>query len=566
MRICRFDAMWVVSHREKSGRMLQFDEKTTVIRGENETGKSALIKSIYYCFGAEPPRLSPEWKAAHTNVLMQFRVGGDVSYMLRAGERFGLFDESGKLRGKYASVTKELAPALAELFGFRITLVNKENERQTPTPAYMFLPFYVDQDEGWSSNLSSFKHLQQFSSWRRELVDYMVGVYPGEYYRLDREIRQLEEDMLGVESKLDALDELRADLGKKFRGPDFDVEIREFGAAVDELLTRCTELKNWEEKYRRDLQRLESEKLLLQAQLLVVKRVKSELTADYEYSTHDLPEGSLSCPLCGQEYSNSFEERFSIARDEHRCLDLMLEISQELASKELQIIEQRESLGRAVSEYSEIHRLLVETQGDVTLNQLIRKAGRKELLGSLKEQRDAIEMALGRTTADTAKAKERKRSLAKAGKEKRELVEADYHVRMGQYLQALNVENLPEERWTNIEAQIQESGSRLPRAALAYAVAMAHLVRTYGDAAYFPLVIDSPRQQDQDKPNYRRVLEFIKNNLPDDTQLVLGLVDDLGVDFGGRVIEMTEKYHALTTQQYGAVAKRTAGFESQLSL
>jgi len=564
MRICRFDAMWVVSHAEKSGRMLQFDEKTTVIRGENETGKSALIKSIYHCFGAEPPRQSQEWKAARANVLVRFKVDGAVWHMLRAGDRFGLFDKNGDLHGKYASVTDELAPALAELFGFRMTLVNQQNVRQTPTPAYMFLPFYVDQDQGWSANLASFRNLRQFRDWRHELVDYMVGVYPGEYYALDHRIRQLEEGMLGPMSKMDALDELRSELRVKFRGPDFDVEIAEFGAAVDELLATCAVLKDWEEKYRTDLQRLESEKLLLEAQLAVVKRVKSELTADYEYSTYDLPEGAIACPLCGQEYSNSFEERFSIARDEHRCLDLMLEISQELADKELESIRQRESLNRAVSEYEGIRRLLVEKQGDVTLSQLIRTAGRKELLSTLKEQRDAVEMALGRMAADTASAKERKRTLVRSGKEKRELVEADYHLRMEQYLEILNVQNLPEDRWGSIEAQIQESGSRLPRAALAYAVALVHLVRAHGDAAYFPLVIDSPRQQDQDRANYRRVLEFIRDRLPDNTQLILGLFDDLGVDFGGRVIDMVEKRRALSPLEYDAVAKYTDAFETQL--
>ncbi|MCE5204042.1 MAG: hypothetical protein LLG24_07520 [Actinomycetia bacterium] len=566
MRICTFDALWMVSHEEKRGRALEFDERTTVIRGANETGKSALMKSLYYCLGAEPPRLSSRWKTARARILLRFRVDGTVWYMLRAGGRFGLFDGGGDLRGTYASVTTELAPALAQLFDFSVTLVNKENERQTPTPAYMFLPFYVDQDGGWSSNFSSFTHLQQFRAWRRELVDYMVGVYPGEYYSLDWKIRQLEDDQVEPRSKLDALDALRADLGHKFREPDFDVEIGAFATAVDELLARCAELKDWEEKYRDRLQQLEGERLLLKAQLEIVRRVKSELTADFEYSTFELPDGGIACPICGQEYSNSFEERFSIARDEHRCLDLMLEVSEELTSKEREMLQLRTSLGRAVSEYEGIHELLVQKQGDVTLSQLIRKAGRKEVFADLKEQRDALQMTLGQIAADTAKARERKRSLTRAGTEKRELVEADYRERMKQYLQALNVDNLPEERWTSIEAQIEESGSSLPRAALAYTVAMAHLVHMYGDATYFPLVIDSPRQQDQDEPNYRRVLEFLRDRLPDGTQLVLGLVNDLGVDFGGRVIEMTEKNYALSQQQYKPVAGYTAAFEHQLSL
>jgi hypothetical protein len=58
-------------------------------------------------------------------------------------------------------------------------------------------------------------------------------------------------------------------------------------------------------------------------------------------------------------------------------------------------------------------------------------------------------------------------------------------------------------------------------------------------------VIDSPNQQDQDLANLKKMLHFIRDKRPKNSQIVLGLVDDCGVDFDGDVIELTDNYHLL---------------------
>ena len=54
MKSLQLENMLLVSHREKKARKIDFDPEVTVIKGENDTGKSSVIKSIQTAFGASP--------------------------------------------------------------------------------------------------------------------------------------------------------------------------------------------------------------------------------------------------------------------------------------------------------------------------------------------------------------------------------------------------------------------------------------------------------------------------------------------------------------------------------
>jgi hypothetical protein len=109
---------------------------------------------------------------------------------------------------------------------------------------------------------------------------------------------------------------------------------------------------------------------------------------------------------------------------------------------------------------------------------------------------------------------------------------------------------------------IKESGSDLPRAILAYVFSILHVIRNYGSSVFCPIVIDAPRQQEQDIVNYLKMLEFIRDNLPDDSQLILSLVDDCDIDFDGFIMDMNVKYSALSENEYSSIAKEIAPFSN----
>ena len=49
-----YRGLWLLSERDKSGRLIQFHEKRNLFAGENETGKSRILKHIVWALGGEP--------------------------------------------------------------------------------------------------------------------------------------------------------------------------------------------------------------------------------------------------------------------------------------------------------------------------------------------------------------------------------------------------------------------------------------------------------------------------------------------------------------------------------
>ncbi|MGV7218609.1 hypothetical protein [Bradyrhizobium sp. UFLA05-112] len=182
MKSLRFQKLYLCSELEKSARIATFDPNTTVVLGENDTGKSCLIKSIYAAFGADAYKVSPSWQSLKVDLLLDFTVNEDAYRILRTGSFFGLFDRKGQMIWEASGVTGGVAPRLAELLDFRLTLQDRNGDQVVPPPAYCFLPFYIDQDIGWLKTWSSFARLQMFEGYKHDVSYFHAGLLPNEYY------------------------------------------------------------------------------------------------------------------------------------------------------------------------------------------------------------------------------------------------------------------------------------------------------------------------------------------------------------------------------------------------
>jgi len=177
----RFDELLLLSRSERAAKKVKFHPRATIIRGPNDTGKSSLIKSVLFTFGATPAEIDDRWKRAGVSSVVRFRIDDNSYALYRHGDCFSLFSGRGTLLGNFNSITTELAPRIAEIFHFGLTLEAQDGKTITATPAFLLLPFYIDQDGGWSNNWHSFERLQQFKNWRQDCVYYHTGIRPNEW-------------------------------------------------------------------------------------------------------------------------------------------------------------------------------------------------------------------------------------------------------------------------------------------------------------------------------------------------------------------------------------------------
>jgi hypothetical protein len=272
-----------------------------------------------------------------------------------------------------------------------------------------------------------------------------------------------------------------------------------------------------------------------------------ELKKDYDYASLEVIEDHVDCPTCGATYTNSFTERFAIAQDEDRCHELLSELDEEKSGLDKQIDRENDLFTRASNESSRVAEILATKQGEVELRDLIESEGRKEVQKILKADIQTIETQMSELDVRIQHVSQQMQSYT--SKERSRDITAEFRGFMRDHLLHLSVETLQADS-LSVHSRITEQGSDLPRALLAYYFAILQVMLKHSTSTFCPMVIDSPNQQDQDRTNMVRMLNFIRDKRPASSQLILGLVDQFGVDFDGNVIELHDKHSLLSETDY----------------
>lgn len=546
-----FEELALLSVREGRARRIPLHPSATVIKGDNGTGKSCLIKSLYLTLGAEPPNIHPRWQGAQVVSSLRFTLDGVRYRALRHGARHALFDQRDALIGSYAGITTELAPAIARLFNFHLLLQERGGGERQATPAFLFLPFYLDQDQGWTAKLASFMGLQQFPQPKPSVVDFHFGIRPSEYYQERSQLADLDRQAAELRPEREALQGVLDDLDRQLGAVRLSTSIRDYQAEVERLLTRSQELAAHEDQLRERMTESYTTLSACRDQLHIAKAALDEARADREFSA-GLGSHSVHCPTCHAEYQNGFAERFSIAADEDQLIDLIGRLGDQARSAERDYQRTLEDSEEARTRFAEIDAILQTTRQQVALRDVLRSEGKREVIGVMRERLTGIDARLGELEARKTAVRARMREYE--GRERRQRIEARYRDDMGRLLERLGITNLPPASYQRPAGLIRETGSALSRAILAFFLASARTIDSFSTCAMCPLVVDSPRQQDQDDANWIRVRECLRDDRPENSQLILATSDDGDTAYGGDVIELRRQGQLLETDQFHEVA------------
>src|SRR6185312_2408193 len=552
----------LLSTTERKAKKVKFSPKRTLIFGRNGTGKSCLIKSIYKTFGAIPAKDHPTWKHLSPISFIRFKVGSSKYSILKDENTYAVFDGSDNLIQIFQGVTKELAPFLADLFDFRIKMPNQLNEIIVPPPAFLFLPYYVDQDVSWQSNWNSFTDLSQIKKYREPIVSYHTGLRPNEYYQAKGELEQYTVKIKGLEDERKVLKNVLGKLKDKLSQVDFSINIEDFKDEVKGLLVECDSLKTKQEVLKSKLVEFYNIKITIESQLIIAKNALNDSRKDYKHATEVIVDDSVDCPTCGAHYKNSFVERFEIAKDEDRCRELITELTRELTEIDTKIEKENSVYNRNSEEIVKIEAILESKKGAIKLRDVIDSAGRKELKSVFEENSKTIYEDIVQNALIQKQLQDKIKAIT--DKDRREQIMNMFYESMKKYLSQLDVKTLREASYKRISTSIPETGSALPRSLIAYYFSIFKVMRKYTSSVYCPIIIDSPKQQAQDEIHMDKILKFIDENQPEDSQLILGIEELHGVDFKCDVVELKEEKSLLQKDEYKEVSEELDYFQNKM--
>ncbi|UOY06567.1 AAA family ATPase [Muricauda sp. SCSIO 64092] len=518
--------LMILSFRERKAKKIRFDHQKTLIKGTNQVGKSSLIKSIYYTLGATPATMHPNWVKAEPICLLTIDVDGEEYKVLRYDKkRFVVIENSTDSINSYNF--KEFSNFINTLLDFNLVINNRQGVPEIPPQAYLFLPFYIDQDNSWVKNWNSFSNLGQYSKWKKPLVDYHSGIKGNLYYKTKSELDTTRQNLEETTREIDALNKILKNINDRLNEDDLSITVEDFNEEIKELLVECESLKTQQNKIKQYLTDLHNQKILIDSEISVVEKSMKELSKDYNYALNTLDD-QVDCPTCGAHYENNFAERFSIAENEERLEELLVELRSDYLKITDKINSYNNDFIDTKSNYDRIQEVLNKKQSEIKLMDVIENEGKRKVKEIFKEEQSQIYEKIGIAERKKSQLESQLKDIDKKGGDRKDKIMTEYRSKLHTYLSMLNIntETFSEKVFQRMDSPINETGSALPRALLAYYFTFLEIMNKYSTSSFCPIIIDSPNQQEQDKKNLEAIIKFIDENQPENSQLIIGLVDD----------------------------------------
>ncbi len=562
--------LWILSKAERSALKQTFSPGINLLVGENDVGKSTVVKAIYHCFGANTPQINNSiWQKANAIYCVSFEVDGRQFYILRDEKYFGVFDKNKQLVSRHVGISVEggISEFVNQILEFNIELEKQHGGKLGKAgPAFYFLPFYVDQDAGWRSSWSSFTGLQQFGNYRRLMLDYHLGVRSQAYYDAKNREIELEQEKAAIEIDRRSLQAARNSVEKRKAHAKVDLDPAVLQAEMEAVVEEYNAIYGQQQDALQKIKDLRNQRNLIDREIEVIKHSIAELDADFRFAEQPETPDVVGCPTCGTEFDNSFVERFGILDDVDQChylVDQWLKSRRDVTEK---LSDAQRSYDSIASTLNEVKATLERKKEGVTLSELIASEGMKEMIHSLNLE---IGEFLERERAFADKLEHNAKALKLDKNRKKEIVDW-YKARMKEYLNLLNVGVLSENDYKSVDKAIRNNalGSDLPRALLAQYYAFLSTMDEFNNFVVCPLLIDSPFQQEQDAANKQAIIDFIESKKLDGQQLILATVTE--PDFsdapqidGANLIGFESKLQVLDPKQFESVLSEIGTMHSE---
>lgn len=511
--------LFVLSSTQELAGQYQFKKGLNLITGiDNSIGKSTLARLPYWTFGCDFP-FSDTWRGLDVKAILEFTVDGQECTVARSRRDIHL-----KIAEQpwqcWKKITGEYSEVFAKLVGFVGKLPNKANPhiQEIPPPAYYFSAFYVDQKKGWAQAWDSFESLQQFSDWKEKVIRAHVGYYSADYFELGADIAEMKHEVKEKTARAQEFSRAASVMQDFLPAVEMSATTAELDAAMVEINQTLVGLRAREAHALAKLQEKREEAMFFKVQRSIAETAISELNKDYVFAVENVPQDTLTCPLCGTLHDNSLINRAGLLQDKAQAQTQLDLLNGQFSSCEKSIQLQESRLAK-------IRKTLTELEGK--FKRISRDAGVRDILGGLASStvRQRAEEATSAARINARSSSKIIKALEKARREtidvdKWATIDVDFQDELLSLCGLLRVtltEGLSDKTVVDYR-RIADSGGAAEgaRLHLAYQLALFYLIEKHGSEVISPLVLDTPNQQDQAPMNYdvihKAIMKYVRKN------------------------------------------------------
>lgn len=544
----------VISDEEKASYETEFEKGLNVVIGANKTGKSSIIKSIFYTLGCDTD-MESSWKKLISTYMLFFYYGNEKFCLIRQNKKYRLYktneNDSQFLllcnAENYADYTNYL---LKKIFKIDAELISKKGETVSFIPPVLFRFQYIDQDGGWRKLGESFTNVSYIKDWRKYSIKFIIGYQGEEYYKFKKQIDIIGNKIGELKIKHNHFSELFDSMKESISNKN---ESKIEGSSIDELKEKA-------DKILSDLSIFEREKVGLNEkisslrneiyektlELNVLKKSLEHIDKDHEFALNQ--EDTIKCPICGMIYDNSISERIELVKDMQSGEELLngYKTDIEFLQNNLnEMINNRHALNRNISEFKIQFQKIKES---IDIPELYKEEGRKEIINVSEHEREKISKEI-----EVKEFEKVGYELDVKGLESRKRmnkIKNDFIAIYQNVLEKVNIGNTYI-KLTNFVQKLENTGSERPRIILSYHLALYLYNLGRGTNLYNWLVIDTPNQQGQDAKNLKNIDSLIDLMLAEKGQVIIGTERKTGYEkSANKIIQLTEYKRCLNSEIY----------------
>ena len=516
MKEMYFNNILIADIVEKTAYFHKFKKGFNVVTSQdNHVGKSSLLKSLYFAMGAEID-FDNVWNKNTKIYVVEFYIDEIKFRLARWQKAFALFRETDLILTT-KSVSRDLAREFEKIFSFAVYMANKKNNKiELAPPAFTFMPYYIDQDRGWSGLYESFSNINQYKKPDRiKSLYYHLGIYTRSTVELmakrDTLKDKIEQLKAEEEKSRITIESLYAEIQNLV--PADSIEELERNLLIPKerialLVSRIGEIRN-------KIQSLETALYQHEHQLEVIQEYRKIKDG---VSVREDQDEIYICPKCGYSFD---EEIYSIVRASYNLQNedyMYKQIKQIISSIASELDKYKENYVSLMDELKQQEQAYDEKQDSYEV--YLRQRGLQDSVKHFTEQ-------LGKTIY---KEDEYGKEIKEIDKELRKL--SNKKEIEGNYIENVRLNIIKLDAWNsaydgNIKLlkPIKAQGTLENKIILAQMMGLFQTMQYFRtNTILFPLVVDSPRAKEASHTSSKDILKLIfeMDYLP---QVILATVD-----------------------------------------
>lgn len=479
----------ILSKDKDAGNLFTFSDGVNfILSDKNSAGKTTLLSLMYSALGCVV-KFKDEWINSFIRLDISIEEDSYSLYKTPNGIYY-IYDKNSLTKYEEES---DYHKRLAEILGYKIYLKTHSGTLKLARPAHFFLASYISQAKGWDSFFpNSFEKLGEFKRFKTDLVEQFCKV------KSDKELEN-EEELQKIKDSLEQKNNEKQVLSLTKENLELEAN------------SNINKLKETAEGYEKNLNLLQEQlsNLVVERQFLLneinfVAPTVKELDEDYQEARGY--GAKIECPYCGTIHSNTITEKSEL-------FFIKTKLEDELTNNQSRIKEIDIKISETERKIMELSELIYDTDPIITDNtkQLINAI----TANGISEILDNIENKIIQFGEQKKHINKIKRKNRKEYREHEESVNNFFVTKLKYYADRLSIifndydEIKKVTNYHKILNAVRGGAADSNRTVLAYYLAIYATAINFNTNILPPLVLDTPNQNEQDKENYKSIINTL---------------------------------------------------------